>query len=251
MTTDAATRRVLQTLDVTLRVVAPFEHPSGAAELVLSFEELELGPAVCPSVRGLSAHGLDDFAAMVRRDDSLRGRPVFAVGVDRVFAKWSREVPGAKPDHMVPLAVFDLRRTSLHELAHAVDDRQHPPAVEARRFPEWLAATLSSIGDARLGKPGTAHGPAWWRRYATLVARLEAFVPELVDWPDLQSEAVQYGYATAADARQWVAAAKTAPGFMDAPLLDLAGIPCPAFDALLDSLSPKTAADVSVAAAQS
>jgi hypothetical protein len=221
---------LLRQADAYLRVVAPTECPHWSACLVVTYDELEIDAAVDgEDSRGLSVRGMDRFAAWLRQDDTLVGRPVFALATGRV------------PPTLGGLV--ELRRTSLHELAHAVLDRQadrdfnfDPPA-----YRPWLHERVRSARPTFGSKRG--HGPDWWRVFMTLVARGETIASRLMPIETVEPWVSMYGYSAAGNARQWVDAAKSDPDYLDLPLVELPARNTPAFDELLARL-PQTMPDI-------
>ena len=122
---------ILADADSYARGLAPVEL-AGCPAVAIDYDELGIDNSVDGGrSRGLSAFGLDRFAAIIRRDDRLVGRPIVAVAIDRAIA----DAIG----HPAPATVArcNLRRTLAHELAHAVldrvADRDYAVVVEAYR----------------------------------------------------------------------------------------------------------------------
>jgi len=211
---------MVRQVDAYLRVVAPTECPRWSACLIVDYVDLKIDKAVDGEDScGLSAHGMDQFAAWLRQDDTLVGRPVFALATGRV----SPTLEG----------LVELRRTSLHELAHAVLDRQADRefSVEPPVYRSWLHERLRKARPTFRSKNG--HGPDWWRVFITLVARGETIASRLMPIETVEPWVSMYGYSAAGNARQWVDAAKSDPDYLDLPLVDLPARNMPAFDELL------------------
>ena len=211
---------IVRQVEAYLRVVAPTECPQWSAGLVVTYDELKIDKAVdSEDSRGVSAHGMDRFAAWFRQDDTLVGRPVFGLATGRV------------PPTLAGLV--ELRRTSLHELAHAVLDRQADrdfnvePPVYRSCLHDRLRAALPTF------RSTTDHGPAWWRVFVTLVARGETIASRLMPVDTIEPWVSMYDYSAAGNAREWVDAAKSDPDYLDLPLVDLPARNTPAFDELL------------------
>ena len=76
---------IVRQVEAYLRDVAPTECPQWSAGLVVTYDELKIDKAVdSEDSRGVSAHGMDRFAAWFRQDDTLVGRPVFGLATGRV-----------------------------------------------------------------------------------------------------------------------------------------------------------------------
>lgn len=223
MSNDPNVSRMLRKLDSVLRIVAPFEHPAGATGSVVTFEELRLPESVAPGLRGLWAAGLDRFAATIRGDETLVGRPVVAVAVERFLVDHAGNVPAAS---------FAARATLLHELAHAATSKPAKKADDVREYRSWLRDGLEIIEATDSFSAPSAHGPDWWLVFVVLLARLHAVEPSLVPFFRFRSAADQYGYAIPSGADDWLEAVATAPKLLDCPLVDVEAIPCPALDEL-------------------
>lgn len=236
--------RALLDLDAFTRVIAPHEHPTFSAPLAVDYAELLIDAGVDGGgSRGLSAHGLDKFAAWLRRDDSLIGRPVHAVAIGRA----ARDVAVAHDCYAV--ALVELRRTSAHEIAHAVADRlvDHDFHLDPREYRPWLhdrlRAARPTFGSA------SSHGPPWWRTFITLVARGETIAPRLLPVDSLAAWCRMYGYGSAGDVRAWIDAAKTDPDYLDLPLVEIPHRNVPALDELLARVPHATPETTSTMAA--
>lgn len=234
---DTADKRILRELDNLLRVVAPVEHPPGAAALVLTFADVGIGGDFAPPILGFSASNLDTYAADLRRDPSLVGRPVFVVSVERLVA-----------DRSIEAATSAARAVALHELAHAILARAEGPrtVVSPEDFPAWVRSQLTGTREELVAHP--AHGPDWFRVYVYAVARLAAVAPRVVALERFGLDVETYGYGTSRLAREWIAAAQTDPGFFDCALATVPARECPAIDRLLASVRPQAESNVSAAA---
>lgn len=248
--TDDAVRRIAREIDALVRVVAPIEHPPGAASLVLTFRETGIGSGFCRPLRGFSADGLDRYAAWLRRDDSLAGRPVFAVGIERILddSKTLRNDGPSWSD--VEAATEAARGVSLHELAHAVQARLSRPReeIDPEAYPDWLRKQFSAIAENL--NATESHGPGWWRTYVVLVARAKSAASKIAPVASLRKCVATYGYGKPEDADEWIAAAATDPGYLDAPLAEIPSRSCPGFDELLARVRPAKTETLSAAASQ-
>lgn len=225
---------ILRDIDYYLRAVAPVEHPCGAAPLAIDYRELLVDDEVDGGdTRGLSALGLDRWAAWIRKDESLVGRPVFALAVERALAD-------AK-DSSTP-ALVRLRSTALHELAHAIEDRETDATrnIDPETFVPALHRNLRAQRPAYRSR--NQHGPRWWRTYLVLVARGTVIAPKLLPVSYLDPWVEMYGYAVAGDARRWIDAARTDAELLDLPIVDAAARRVPALDELFDIVSRHHAA---------
>lgn len=240
-------RELLRELDAVLRVVAPVEHPPTASPLVLTFAELEIGPDFMPGLHGLAAHNLDTFAAWLRHDDSLVGRPVVALAIDRVIR--SATFAGRLDRDQ---ALESLRDSLLHELAHAVAHPVETPAehVEPAEFRSWLRERLTSVPASTLFSSPTAHDAGWWTRYVVATARLATVAPRVYPAKSFSAAAKRYGYADQHDAAEWISAAQADDELFAGTILDAASRPSQELSRLLDDIRPRAAEPVSVAATQ-
>jgi len=211
--------RLLREVDCLLRVIARHECPPGSSRLAVSFAELNIPTIRSRAVLGFVQPKLHRLAADRLRDDSLIGRPVFAIDVDR----------------LTPLgfeaAATSARDTAMHELAHAV--ALTPADGDTDRLVGFLSDSLAS--DSLNVLDPDSHDAGWLRRYMTLAARLDSIAPRLVPTAKIEAASERYGFG-AVPTHRWIAAAKTTPDIHSGPLAEVAGRPCPAFDQLLESL---------------
>jgi hypothetical protein len=238
---------LLRELDAVLRVVAPVEHPAGASPLVLTFAELDIEPDFVPRLHGLAARNLDTFAAWLRHDESLVGRPVMALALDRVIP--SATFAGRLDrDH----ALNDLRYAALHELAHSVAHRAEAPVeqVKPAEFQAWLRGKLSAVAPADLFASPTAHDLNWWARYVVATARLATAAPRVYSAKHFSAAAQRYGYADQHDATEWISAAQADGQLFVGSIIDAATRRNQELSRLLDDIRPPTAEPVSAAASQ-
>lgn len=210
--------RIIGEVDAIIRTAAPVECPAWSSRIALTFAEIGMPPFRRPIIYGLTLDGLDRHAAAALGDESLVGRPVFAIDVGTIAAT----VPDAN-------VIAFARDTALHELAHVVAR----PAVEVATD-DYIGLVRSSVECPTFDvSDSDSHDAAWWRRYITLLARVDTIAGRLTPWREMSRAAQSYGYGGIASAR-WIAAAKTVPGYLDGSIMEAAALRCPEFDRLIE-----------------
>jgi hypothetical protein len=219
--------------DAILRVVAPDECPAWSPPLVIPFAALGVDDDL--EILGFSSPGLDVFAAWRFDDETLRGRPVFGFNAKRIADNARTEAE----------AMERARDIAIHELAHSCI-RYSPDTVDdLDGFITRVVAVFKSSDHVPFSR--ALHGPAWWRRYSTLVGRALAMAPAMAPAREYVSSAQAYGYG-AVDPNEWIAAVWMTPDYMVGPIAEVATRPAPRFDKLLAKVVPASTTATAVAA---
>ena len=229
--------------DAILRLVAPDDCPVWSPSLVLAFDAIGVDSNIQPTLHGLSAAGLDNFAAWHFDNPALRGRPVFAVNVARIIRDAGSEES----------AFAIVRDVSLHELSHAVERTYSASLDDPAGF---IAGAVAYITSASFEpRAPSSHDAGWWRRYSLLIARTVEAAPDLAPVGQYAVAGSSYGFCRggegadrlATDAAKWLNAARSTPNYMTGPIVEVASRPAPWFDELLAHVSPATTSALAVA----
>jgi hypothetical protein len=226
--------RLQAAADEIIRLVAPDDCQPESPSLALPFAALGIGEDL--GIHGFAAVGLDVFAARRFDNPTFRGRPVFALNFGKIAARHGSEVESLE------LA----REVALHELAHSVIKG----TVETINddFIERIVAEFQSPNHVPFAP--TLHGPGWWRRFTTLVARAMTAAPTLAPAREYVSTVQAYGYGAVTPAK-WLAAATMTPDFMTGQIAEVASRSAPWFDELLAQVVPASTSAPAVAATSS
>jgi hypothetical protein len=230
--------------DAILRLVAPDDCPVWSPSLVLAFDAIGVDSNIQPTLHGLSAAGLDNFAAWHFDNPALRGRPVFAVNVARIIRDAGSEES----------AFAIVRDVSLHELSHAVSRTYSATLDDPAGFIGRVTAEVTSASFEP--RSPASHDAGWWRRYSVLIARMVEAAPDLAPVGQYAVAGSSYGFCRggegadrlATDAAKWINAARSMPNYTTGRIAEVAARPCPKFDNLLDQFCLSTAAAPAVAA---
>lgn len=229
--TDTLDARLQAAADEIIRLVAPDDCPPGSPTLVLPFAEIGIEEDL--RIIGFASPGLDVFAARRFGNPAFRGRPVFAINFKKIATQYANEAQ----------ALELARETALHELAHS--SIKGTVETISDDYIDTIVAEFQS--PTHVPFEPAYHGPGWWRRFSTLVARAMTAPPPLAPLREYVSTVQAYGYG-AVEPAKWLAAATMTPDYMTGPIAEVATRPAPWFDELLTHVSHAITSPPAVAA---